>query len=57
MECNVIKNQQIRSYTYVHEVNNSLSEAHSVHGHSHSIGKGKNQTNGPTQLWAEATTD
>lgn len=46
-----------RHSTDTHEVCNSLSKAHSVHGHSYSIGKGKDQADGPTQLWAEAATD
>lgn len=41
----------------MYEVCNSLSKAHRVHGHSRSIGKGKDQTNGSTQLWTKATTD
>lgn len=46
-----------RHATHTHEVSNSLSKAHSVHRHSYSIRKGKDQTDWPTELWAEAATD
>lgn len=47
----------IQHPTYTHEVCNSLGKAHSVHGHSYSIGKSKDETNGPAQLRAEAAAD
>lgn len=43
--------------THTHKVYNSLSKAHGVHSYSYSIGKGKYHTDGPAQLWTQATTD
>lgn len=41
----------------MHDVCDSLSKPHSVQSHTYGIAKGKDQTNGPTQLGAEAATD
>lgn len=43
--------------SHTHEVSDSLRKAHSVHGHSYGVGEGKDQTDGATQLWAEAATN
>lgn len=44
-------------YSYTHHICYSLSKSHSVHGHSYSVGKGKDEADGPAQLWTKAATD
>lgn len=44
-------------YSYTHHICHSLSKSHSVHGHSYSVGKGKDEADGPAQLWTKAATD
>lgn len=51
------ENECIETPAHMHELHNSLSEAHGVHGHSHGVGKGEDQADGSTQLRAEAATD
>lgn len=41
--------------TYSEELHNRLGEAHHVHGDSHSVGKGKDQTNGAAKLWPQTS--
>lgn len=43
--------------SHPHDVSDGLRKAHSVHGHSHGVGEGKDQTNGAAQFWAEAAAD
>lgn len=38
---------------HLHQIHYGFCESHHVHGHSHCIGKGKNQTDGPTELWSQ----
>lgn len=44
-------------WTHTHQVGDRLSEADCVHGHSHGIGKGKDQSNGTAQFWTQTPTD
>ena len=44
-------------HPYTHEVRDRLSEAHGVHGHSHSVGEGEDQTDGSTELRTQTPTD
>lgn len=46
----------VENASHPHEVCDSLSKAHSVHCHSHSIGKSKDQANRAAQLRTEAAT-
>lgn len=39
--------------THLQQIDYSLCKSHHVHGHSHCIGKGKNETDGPAELWSQ----
>lgn len=41
--------------SYNEQLNYSFCEAHDVHGHGHSVGKGENKTNGAAKLWAQTS--
>lgn len=38
---------------HLHQIHYGFCESHHVHGYSHCIGKGKNQTDGPAELWSQ----
>lgn len=42
---------------HLKQVPDSLRKAHSVHGRTHSIGKGEDEANGAPQLWAQTPGD
>lgn len=46
-----------KKHTHTHEFCDCLSKPHGVHGYSHSVGKGKDQPDGSTQLWTQTPTD
>lgn len=39
--------------TYHQKFHHSFGKAYHVHGHSHCIGKSKDQTNGSSKFWAQ----
>lgn len=42
---------------HVKHFNDRLGKAHDIHGHCHGIGKCKDETNGASKLWAQASGD
>lgn len=42
---------------YVKHFDYRLSKAHDIHGYCHGIGKGKDETNGASKLWPQASGD
>lgn len=42
---------------HLKQVPYGLRKAHSVHGHTHSIGEGKDEADGASQLWAQTPGD
>lgn len=38
---------------HLHQIHYGFCESHHIHGHGHCIGKGKNQTDGPAELWSQ----
>lgn len=44
-------------WLHLEQVPHGLCEAHSVHGHTHSVGKSKNEADGAPQLWAKTPGD
>lgn len=44
-------------WPHLDQVPHGLSEAHRVHGHTHSVGESKNEADGAPQLWAQAPGD
>lgn len=46
-----------QSFPHVEHLDDRLGEAHDIHGHSHSIGEGKDETDGASKLWPQAPGD
>lgn len=38
---------------HLQQIHYGFCESHHIHGHGHCIGKGKNQTDGPPELWSQ----
>lgn len=48
---------RLQPLPHLEQVPHSLGEAHSVHGHAHSVGESKNEADGAAELWAETPGD
>lgn len=46
-----------QSRPHLEQVPHGLSEAHRVHGHTHSVGESENEADGAPELWAQAPGD
>lgn len=57
LNCYVKSINRSQKCSYTHHICDSLSKSHCMHCHGDSIGKGKDEADGPAQLWTKTATD